>query len=171
MDASAATNNNPNASLRLSAEGRRAMRSPTREGVVDGYYNDGGKTKGNCTFGIGIKVHDGPCSAKELNTPLTPVQVEAAFASAVIWAENGVKRHVKKQALTQEQFDALVSFVFNVGIGRSIAVLHRIDHGELDHAVAIMTSMNTSKQNGKPVFMRGLVKRRQEETAPFRLKP
>jgi lysozyme len=147
------------------------MRSPTREGVVNGYYNDGGKTKGNCTFGVGIKVHDGPCTAKELKTPLTPVQIEAAFDSAVIWAENGIKRHVKKQALTQEQFDALVSFVFNVGVGRSIPVLHRIDHGELDKATAIMTSMNTSKQNGKPVFMRGLVRRRQEETAPFRGQP
>jgi hypothetical protein len=36
------------------------------------------------------------------------------------------------------------------------------EHGELDKAAAIMTSMNTSKQNGKPVFMRGLIKRRGE---------
>jgi GH24 family phage-related lysozyme (muramidase) len=64
-----------------------------------------------------------------------------------------------------------VSFVFNVWVGRSITVLPRIDHVELDEAAALMTSMNTSKQNGKPVFMRGLVKRRQEETALFRMKP
>lgn len=75
------------------------MRSPTREGMVNGYYNDGGKSKGNCTFGVGIKAHDGPCSARELATPLTPVQIEAAFDSAVTWAENGIKRHVKKRAL------------------------------------------------------------------------
>jgi lysozyme len=171
MPDSVTTSENLNAALRLSAEGRNAMRSPTREGVVNGYYNDGGKTRGNCTFGVGIKVHDGPCSAEQLKRPLTPVQVEAAFGSAVVWAENGIKRHVRKQPLTQEQFDALVSFVFNVGVGRSITVLHRIDHGELDQATAMMTSMNTSKQNGKPVFMPGLVRRRREETAPFRSKP
>lgn len=61
-----------------------------------------------------------------------------------------------------------MSFVFNVGVGRALTVMHGIDHDELDKATSIMTRMNTSKQKGKPIFMPGLVRRRQEETAPFR---
>lgn len=171
MATSAVTSNNPNASLRLSVAGRNAMRDPGREGVIDHYYNDGGKTKGHCTYGVGIKVHNGPCSASELARPLTKVQIEASFSSAVIWAENAIKRHVTKQPLTQEQFDALVSFVFNVGSGRAISTLHKINDGYLDQAVASMSSMTKSKQKGKFVTMPGLVSRREDETAPFRKKP
>lgn len=145
------------------------MRSPTREGVVNGYYNDGGQSRGNCTYGVGIKVHKGPCSAQELQTPLSPVQMEAAFASAVRWAEAGIRRHVKNQALTQEQFDATVSFVFNVGVGRSLPTLQRLDQADFENAVRIMSSMTSARQKGKLVHMPGLVVRRREETEPFRI--
>lgn len=75
------------------------------------YYDDGGRPGvGNCTWGIGTLAHLGPCTTKELKTKVEPAQVEVCFATRVADAERVVRRDVKRQQLTQDQFDALVSF-------------------------------------------------------------
>jgi lysozyme len=160
-----------NAAMSISNEGRRQMQSASREGLVRGYYNDGGDTRGNCTYGVGIKVHNGPCTTEELGRPLSAAQIAASFDNAIRVAEGGVRRNVRTQALSQEQFDALVSFVYNVGVTRALSVLQHIDQGQTDHAVSAMTSMTSARQNGRLVHMPGLVNRRREETAPFRPNP
>ncbi len=103
--ATSAVHKNPNANLSLSNEARRRMRDQ-REGVVQGYYNDGCGDRGHCSYGIGILAHRGPCTAEELRRPLTSAQMEASFAKAVREAEGAVRRNVPNQALTQAQFDA-----------------------------------------------------------------
>lgn len=80
-----------------------------REGFKHKAYQD---TKGIWTIGVG---HTGP----EVQEGLvwTDEQVLAAFAADVKWAEDCVNKFVKAK-LTQNQFDALVSFVFNIGCTR-----------------------------------------------------
>ena len=56
--------------------------------------------------------HTGP--EVRLGLAWSDEQVEAALASDVAWAENEVNRCVTVP-MTQNQFDALVSFTFNVG--------------------------------------------------------
>ncbi len=76
-----------------------------REGIRTKAYKD---TKGIWTIGIG---HTGP----EVTPSLVwdDLQVMKAFAEDIKWAEAAV--NAVKAPLTQTQFDALVSFVFNIG--------------------------------------------------------
>jgi lysozyme len=77
-----------------------------REGVRMRAYLD---TKGIPTIGVG---HTGP--EVYIGLVWTMQQVDDAFADDIQWAEDAVNGYVKV-ALTQNQFDALVSFVFNIG--------------------------------------------------------
>ena len=77
-----------------------------REGVRNRAYLD---TKGIPTIGVG---HTGP--EVYMGLVWTDQQVTDAFADDIQWAEDAVNKYVKV-ALTQNQFDALVSFVFNIG--------------------------------------------------------
>ncbi|MBP1206199.1 GH24 family phage-related lysozyme (muramidase) [Duganella sp. 1411] len=159
-------NTNPNANLSLSGDARRRMRNQ-REGVVRGYYNDGHGNHGHCSYGIGILVHRGPCTPEELARPLTSAQIEASFANAIREAECAVLRRVTNQALTQAQFDALVSYSFNTGARGANETFQRVDSGDLRGAANSIMSNTYSTQNGRRVFMPGLVSRRREESAPF----
>lgn len=85
---------NPNANLSMSAEARLRLRNREQ---VRGYYNDMGGSRGNCTYGIGILVHRGPCTEEELQCPLTAAQVAVSFATAISSAERAVRRSVSRQ--------------------------------------------------------------------------
>ena len=76
-----------------------------REGVKLEAYKD---TKGIWTIGVG---HTGPEVVEGLVWTLG--QVREAFAKDILWAETAVNKVVVK--LSVNQFDALVSFVFNIG--------------------------------------------------------
>jgi lysozyme len=129
-----------NLALTLSTAGRRALRQ--REGLR-GYYE--------------ISRDD-----------LTPDQVEAAFDLAVRSAERAVQRQVSHQPLTQAQFDALVSYTFNMGAGGAMLVLRRIDAGDLAGAADAMERNINGPLDGRLTPLAGLVARRKEESAPFR---
>ena len=76
-----------------------------REGKRNRAYLD---TKGIPTIGVG---HTGPDI--KLGLVWTDEQVMYAFLKDVLWAEEAVNE--VNSLLNQNQFDALVSFVFNVG--------------------------------------------------------
>lgn len=89
------------------------------EGFVDKCYDDGGKPgSGNCTIGYGHLVHYGPttpadhkrwgCITRAHALDLLRVDAHAAVLGV---------RDAIKIPLTQGQFDALVSFAFNCGVG------------------------------------------------------
>lgn len=160
---------NPNATISLSAAARQRLR--TREAVRARYYNDGGLNRGHCSYGIGILAHRGPCTAEELARPLTLTQIEAAFAAAVREAESAVRRNVNQYPLTQDQFDALVSFTFNAGAGHSQPLYRRLNRGDMVGAANFISTYTNSTQHGRRVHMPGLVERRREESAPFRVAP
>lgn len=144
-----------------------------RETVLMKYYDDMGPGKGNCTFGIGSLVHRGPCTAEELATKVTDGQVEAAFAARVRDAERAIDRNVTVP-LTQAQYDALVSLTFNRGPTGAYRAYELINAGDLQGAANwISTLVKVSVQKkGKRVAVKagGLVQRRAEESAPFRVK-
>lgn len=90
--------------MKLSQAGAQALEQ--REGIRLEAYPD---TRGIWTIGVG---HTGP----EVHRGLvwTQEQVDDAFWKDVAWAEDEVNRCVVVP-LTQNQFDALVSFTFNIG--------------------------------------------------------
>jgi len=154
----------------MSTAARLNMRSTEKK--VLKYYDDGGKTgRGNCTWGVGILAHHGPCTKAELARSVTDVDIEREFASRLAEAERGVERNVKVE-LTQAQFDALVSLTYNAGVKGAFPVYELLNSGELERAASYIASMTTAKQKRKgkwvQVTLPGLVARRREESAPFR---
>lgn len=129
-----------NAALALSTQGRRALRQ--REGLGAFYQTS--------------------------QPGMTPDQVEAAFDLTVRGAERAVRRQVSHFALTQAQFDALVSYTFSMGAGGAMLVLRRVDAGDLEGAADAMLRNIDALVEGRMIPLAGLVARRKDESAPFR---
>lgn len=153
--------------LNMSTEARARMRK--REVDVFNYYDDMGPGKGNCTWGAGILAHRGPCTKDELAKPVSSAAMEAEFARRIVVAERGVQRNVRNKALNQGQFDALVSLAYNAGVAGSLHTLKLVDSGEFTKAATNISKMTSTRVNGKRVLARGLISRRAEESAPFRV--
>jgi GH24 family phage-related lysozyme (muramidase) len=162
-----------NVTMSMSGAARARMRE--REMPIYNYYDDGGRPgRGNCTWGIGTLAHRGPCTADEIKRKVAPAAVEAAFASRVAEAEHAVRRNVPHQTLDQAQFDALVSFAYNVGERGAKETFKRVDKGDFKAAATgISQSIKMrvkTKTGSKLVIAKGLIQRRAEESAPFRPK-
>ena len=91
-------------------------------------------------------------------------EAQAFFEADIKWAEDAVNQSVKV-GLTQNQFDALVSLVFNIGETQWLrsTCLRRLNAGNYEGAAEALTWFN--KQNKK--VLRGLVRRRAEEMEIF----
>jgi lysozyme len=143
------------------------LRLQNREKKMMRYYDDLGKGKGNCTVGYGHKVHSKPCTADELATKVTEKEVMRKFDADLRVAENAVNRNVKA-SLTQEQFDALVSYTFNRGPRGAHKAFELINSGDLSAAATEISSRTTASGQTKKGQASGLFARRDEESAPFR---
>jgi len=101
--------------LHLSDEGLQFI--VRHEGVITKMYND---PAGHCTIGIGHLIHlgncDGSLSEKQYKNGLTKTQTYDLFRQDIAKYEEAVKSNVKVP-LTQYQYDALVSFTYNIGTG------------------------------------------------------
>ncbi|MNL10554.1 Lysozyme RrrD [compost metagenome] len=128
----------------------------TAEGLRLTAYKDGG---GVWTIGYG---HTGADVREGLTIPLS--EAERLLTRDLRVAENHVNGAVKVK-LTQNQFDALVSFVYNVGgeAFRSSTMLKKLNTG--DYLGAADQFPRWNKDNGKVVD--GLTNRRREERELF----
>lgn len=147
-----------NDSLVTSAKGRAAITS--REGNILKAYDDG---TGVLTIGVGHTSAAGdPKVAKGMT--ITAAQSDAILANDLRSVEKSLYRLVTVP-LSQNQFDALVSFVFNVGEGNfaKSTMLKYLNAGDYDGA-ADQFGMWT-KAGGKT--MQGLVTRRTAERVQF----
>jgi lysozyme len=126
------------------------------EGIRYTAYLD---TGGVWTIGVG---HTGPEVIKGLRA--TDEQVRAWLEEDVLEAEDAVNRLVKVE-LTQNQFDMLVSFVFNVGEGqfKRSTMLRLLNQGDYEGAANELPKWKFD--NGK--MIQGLLNRRLEEQKIF----
>lgn len=143
------------------------LRLMNREKKMVRYYDDLGKGKGNCTMGYGHKVHSKPCTPEESARKVTEEEIMRNFDADVHTAENAVNRNVKVP-LTQEQFDALVSYTFNRGPRGAHKAFELINSGNLSSAAAEISSRTTASGQTKKGQADGLFARRADESAPFR---
>jgi lysozyme len=147
------------AKLKLSAKGVKFVSQ--WEGFRPNLYND---PKGHCTIGFGHLVHLGHCNGSEparFKSGLTEEQALDLLRHDAHSAAEAVAADVKVR-LNQHQFDALVSFGFNVGNGAfgESTLLRRLNKGEYD---AVPSELARWTDGG----LGGLVRRRRAEGVLF----
>jgi len=75
--------------------------------------------------------------------------------------------------LNQDQFDALVSLTYNAGVKNMKGTYGYVNRGDFDGAARNINLMIrvtiTDKGKRRDVVAPGLIKRRAEESAPFRI--
>ena len=151
--AGAAEGGAPPAGMGLSAGGLNLIKS--HEGPRTNAYQD---PVGVWTIGYG---HTGTAKPGQ---QISEAQAEQLLRKDVGWAEDAVRKNVKVP-LTQGQFDALVSFTFNLGagaLGRS-SLLQKLNAG--DYAGAQAEFGKYVHAGGR--VLPGLVRRRTEEAQLF----
>ena len=155
--------------MQLSANGLAELKQA--EAFMPKLYDDGGsKGVGHCTIGYGHLVHYDPCGGNKYLTEhqfingITVKKATLLLKRDVVWAEKSVNDLVKIP-LTQNQFDALVIFTFNVGADAfsKSTLLKMINSNNLKAVPAGFRMWNKSK--GK--ILSGLLNRREREIRIF----
>lgn len=161
----------PNANMKMSPEARARMRAVEKN--VYKYYNDMGKNKGHCTWGAGILAHKGVCTNEELGRKVSVKSVDQEFERRVADAERSVRRNIKV-LINQAQFDALCSLTYNVGATGASGTYGYVNENDFAGAATNISKMIKveikAKGRKKLVIAPGLIKRREEESGPFRIK-
>ena len=98
------------------------------------------------------------------DTVWTQEEADARFLNDIEWVEACINQNVKVP-LTQQEFDALCSLVFNIGCGafKTSTLLHLLNAADYDGAAAQFAVWNRQKH----VVLAGLTKRRAAEAALF----
>lgn len=161
-----------NRGMKMSPVAKAKMRATEKD--VYRYYNDMGKNRGHCTWGAGILAHKGVCSAEELEQKVSAEMIDQEFERRVAEAQRAVLNAITVP-LNQAQFDALCSVTFNRGPKGARDTYDLVNKGEFEAAAKNIAKMIKVAviQRGKKkyVIAPGLIKRRKEESAPFRVKP
>lgn len=100
----------------------------------------------------------------------TPAECEEFLRLDVEDVEYTVNKKVNVP-ITQNQFDALVSFVFNVGAGNfeRSTLLRKLNTEDYDGAAAQFVRWNKARVEGELVTLSGLTRRRTAEAALFEM--
>ncbi|GKX60262.1 lysozyme [Leminorella grimontii] len=128
------------------------------EGLKLSKYRD---AVGLWTIGYGHLIRSG----ETFERSLTEQEAEALLRKDLLESERGIRRLVSVP-LTQNQFDALVSFVFNVGVGRlaTSTLLKKLNAQDYRGAADELPKWNRAGGN----VLEGLTRRRQAERALFK---
>ncbi len=160
-----------NADRSMSAQGQADLRQREGQAPGGGYYND---TANNCTYGTGILAHAGPCTADELRRAVNPQQAQAEFQRRVDEAARRVRDQVQDRRLTQNQFDSLVSTIFNTrnrDNQRLLDLANRGDDAEVQRLRENLVHTHNHNAQGEPVGPArrdpGLVNRRRFEQEQY----
>lgn len=116
------------------------------------------------TVGVGHLIGNGKSLPEDWNKKFTMKEVDNILADDLIRFENGINR-LTSVSLTQGQFDALVSFSFNVGLGNYQASTLRAKLNRGDYEGASNEFPKWRRGGGR--VLPGLVKRRADERNLF----
>lgn len=132
------------------------------EGFRAKAYPDPGSGGEPWTIGYGTTVYKGNPVVEGM--VITKEEAAESFQKDLSKFEKAVRKAVKV-SLTQHQFDALVSFTYNVGVGafQSSTLLRKLNKGNYMGAANEFPRWN--KASGK--IMAGLIERRETERALF----
>ena len=114
------------------------------------------------TIGYGATYYPNGDKVKMTDNVITESYAEILLLTMLTRYEEGVERYVQVE-VNQNQFDALVSFAYNLGLGalKSSTLLKRVNANPCDENIIYQFNRWT-KAGG--VELSGLVKRRKEES-------
>lgn len=149
-------------SMRTSAAGRKAI--AVHEGNKLTAYLD---SVGVLTIGVGHTSAAGPPVVKK-GMKITAAESDEILSRDLAAVEADVNNLVKVP-LTQNQFDALVSIVFNIGgpAFRRSTLLKKLNAKDYAGAADQFRVWNKGTVDGKKVAIKGLTNRRNDERALF----
>ena len=113
------------------------------------------------TIGFGATYYPGGKKVTMSDDVITENYAETLLLSMVSRYEKGVNRYIQVE-INQNQFDALVSFAYNLGLGalKSSTLLKKINSDPCDQNIAYQFN-RWNKAGGR--ILKGLVKRRKDE--------
>lgn len=113
------------------------------------------------TIGYGSTYYEDGKNVRMSDSPISKKKAELLLLNVVVDFERGVNRLVTS-TINQNQFDALVSFSYNVGLGslKSSTLLKRVNNNPQDADICYQFS-RWNKAGGKVLL--GLTRRREEE--------
>lgn len=153
-----------NQKMMLSDAGKASIAKD--EGFSAYPYDDQAK---HCTVGTGILISMAPCTPEQKTMKYDPNKLSSSFNARILEAQHYVRHDVTKTVLTQSQFDALTSFVFNVGVGNAKQVLsYQFDNVANEMARFVNVKVKDSKGKIHLQKSNGLITRRTRETAAFK---
>lgn len=101
---------------------------------------------------------------ESIKYPISEDKAEELLKKDITWAEKGVNRNVKV-VLRQTQFDALVCFVFNIGVTRfkQSTLLSLLNQGLYREVPRQLLRWNVATVGGVKKTLEGLTNRRKAE--------
>lgn len=101
---------------------------------------------------------------------ITKAEADVLLRQDIAWVRAAIKKYVKVP-LTQNQYDAVASLIYNIGAGafKRSTVCRRLnasDYGGAANAF-LMWDKQRNRKTGQLEVLRGLTKRRQEERSLF----
>ena len=149
--------------MRVSPKGRKFITS--HEGEILFVYKD---PIGLPTVGVGHLVKPEEKSKYPLGKKITKAESQELLTQDLEVFEDAVSASLKVGA-NQNEFDAMVSLAFNIGIDafKRSSVLRHFNSGNKAAAARAFLAWNKAKSDGKLVVLPGLDRRRKEERDLF----
>jgi GH24 family phage-related lysozyme (muramidase) len=136
-------------------------------------YND---PVGHCTIGYGTRLHSGSCDGRQSEQPYLNGITEEKAAELLLQRAGEFEKIIREQvsvALNQNQFDALVSFAYDIGPGafKKSTLVRLLNQGDYASVPLEMKKWIKARHNGSLVDLPGLAQRRQAEAELFEKAP
>lgn len=148
-------------------------RIETREGrarldTATGLYHPYLDIKKVPTIGVGTTVYPDGRRVTMNDPPATRAQIDAWFAWGMLQAENAMSKAIHVN-VTQNQFDALASLVYNIGEHHfeTSTLLARLNAGLITQAADQFLVWDKIIEDGHAIVSAGLAARRADERKQF----
>jgi lysozyme len=121
------------------------------------------------TVGVGHLIGDGKTLPASWNKTFTNEEIDGILAADLRRFELGIHKMLPNVSLRQHEFDAILSWCFNLGMGcfQASTVRQALLRGDKEAAMESLVKYFKARVNGKVTVLKGLQNRRLDERKLF----